>query len=67
MVADQEAVAHEHTEKDCVSVTVIVRPEEKEEDDEPSWNDVDGEEDDGLVSLPSSTSRQHQQQTVSRR
>lgn len=63
MVADQEAVAHEHTEKDCVSVTVIVRPEEKEEDDEPSWNDVDGEEDDGLVSLPSSTSRQHQQQT----
>ncbi|KAM3223189.1 hypothetical protein ACQJBY_056875 [Aegilops geniculata] len=62
--ADQEAAAHEHTEKDCVSVTVSVRPEEKEEDDEPSWNDVDGEEEeDGLVSLPSSLSNQNQQQT----
>lgn len=55
MVADQKAAAaeaHDHNKN--------VRPGEKgtEEEDEPSWNDGDGEED-GLSPLPSSSSNQH--------
>ncbi|EMS61619.1 hypothetical protein TRIUR3_03614 [Triticum urartu] len=68
MAADQEAAAaeaHDHAKKDTVDVAVAVsvRPDEEEGDEEqPSWNDGDGEED-GLVSVPSSPSSSHQNQT----
>ncbi|VAI63986.1 unnamed protein product [Triticum turgidum subsp. durum] len=62
MVADHEAAeAHDHA-KDSIDATVAVE-EEQGDEEQPSWNDGDGEED-GLVSVPSSSSStSHQNQT----
>ena len=57
-------IPHDHA-KDSIDATVAVE-EEQGDEEQPSWNDGDGEED-GLVSVPSSSSStSHQNQTVSR-